>query len=86
MNRDSDTHLRDEYLSPYFHALESIGEGVNIATSDNKIKYVNVACTTMYGYSKDELIGQLVTIFIPPGGVLIRRRSDSVRAWQEVGG
>ena len=71
MNRNLDLQLHDGGLDPYFHALESIGEGANIITPDNQTRYVNGACATMYGYAKDELIGQPVTIFIPPGEVLI---------------
>ena len=52
-------------------ALESIGEAVAIVSSDNRIQYVNHACERMYGYYKAELVGQTVSIFLPPGDAAV---------------
>ena len=45
-------------LGEFALALESVGDGVTIVAADGRIKYVNVACEGIYGYSKAELTGK----------------------------
>ena len=52
-------------------ALESIGEGVDIAACDDRITYVNSACAKMYGYTREELIGQRASVFVPTDQVFV---------------
>jgi len=43
-------------LGEFALALESIDDGVTIVVADCRIKYANIACEDIYGYSKAELI------------------------------
>ena len=52
-------------------ALESIGEGVDITAPDDRIRYVNSACAKMYGYTREELIGQSASVFVPTDQVFV---------------
>lgn len=47
------------------HSLESINECVSITDDKNKIIYVNESFTKTYGFKKEELIGQHISIVQP---------------------
>ena len=70
-NHETAQHLMNEDFRQYELALESIGEAVTIVAPDNRIVYANSACEQIYCYSKAELIGQPITIYVPPGEVLV---------------
>ena len=48
-------------------ALESMGEGVAIVGPARVIRYVNTAFEVIYGYSRDEIVGQPSGVLIPMG-------------------
>lgn len=51
------------------HSLASIGECVSITDKDNTLLFVNDAFTKTYGYTRDELLGQNISIVRPGGGL-----------------
>jgi PAS domain S-box-containing protein len=67
-----------EELQHFALALENIEEGVDMATPDNLIRYVNTAYARMHGCSREELIGQPLAAFVPNDQVLVD--DDAIRA------
>lgn len=61
-------------------ALETMQIGVTITDLDGRITYVNPADARMHGYRVDELLGQDVGVYAPPG----RRRPLSVAQLKEL--
>ena len=55
--RDSEKKLND--------ILEAISDALVVVSEDGKISMVNSATIEMFGYSKNELLGQDIDIFIP---------------------
>ncbi|MDP2301663.1 MAG: PAS domain S-box protein [Ignavibacteria bacterium] len=51
------------------HSLESIGECVSITDTENHLLFVNEAFIKTYGYTKDELFGQNISIVRPDEGL-----------------
>ncbi|HBB91731.1 MAG: hypothetical protein A2X22_12185 [Bacteroidetes bacterium GWF2_49_14] len=49
------------------HAIESINECVSMTDSQNTILFVNQAFCQTYGYSREELIGQNISLIRSPG-------------------
>ncbi len=56
---------------------ESVSEGMMTVDDEGVISRINPAATNMFGYAKDELLGQQVEILVPPhlrqGHVTLRR-------------
>ena len=57
----------DEALRRLEKAFETMQLGLTIADVQGRIVYTNPADAAMHGYTVDELIGQQVAIFAPPG-------------------
>jgi len=51
------------------HSLESIGECVSITDTENHLLFVNEAFVKTYGYTKEELFGQNISIVRPDEGL-----------------
>lgn len=51
---------------PMFPILEAITDGVVIASDDGVIRYVNRAVETLFGYPANELVGQNLSVLVPP--------------------
>ncbi|MEW5842706.1 MAG: PAS domain S-box protein [Bacteroidota bacterium] len=67
------------------HSLESISECVSITDANNIILYVNDSFVKTYGYKKEELVGQHISIVQPSS--LVSPEIQSEILWQtEVGG
>ena len=49
-----------------------LGDAVTVTDRDNKVIYVNAAFEELYGYSREELLGQPVSLIVPPGELEIR--------------
>ncbi|MFU8837286.1 MAG: diguanylate cyclase domain-containing protein [Thiohalomonadaceae bacterium] len=62
---------------------DNIIDGVLTLHDDGRILSSNRACTTIFGYSKDALQGQLVSLLLPPAQRqrLERRLPDYLRRW-----
>lgn len=58
--------LLDSFLEQVSQAYESLGDGVTIVDANNRLVYVNPACEKLYGYTKDELISESLSLVIPP--------------------
>lgn len=62
----------------YFRGvLERAPDGLLVVDADGRIRLANAQCETLFGYTRDELIGQLVEILVPDD---IRPRHPELRA------
>jgi PAS domain S-box-containing protein len=58
------------------HSIESIAECVSITDADDIIIFINDAFAKTYGYYKEELIGQHISIVRPGGGKVTKNFQD----------
>ena len=65
-------------------AVGTMQLGVTITDLDGRIVYANPADATMHGYEVNELIGQDVRVFAPPGRAkpMSREQIESMRTWR----
>lgn len=62
----------------YFRGvLERAPDGLLVVDTDGRIRLANAQCETLFGYTRDELIGQLVEFLVPDH---IRPRHPELRA------
>lgn len=62
----------------YFRGvLERAPDGLLVVDADGRIRLANAQCETLFGYTRDEFIGQLVEILVPDS---IRPRHPELRA------
>ncbi len=56
------------------HSLESISECVSITDTENHLLFVNEAFIKTYGYTKEELFGQNISIVSPAEGLRVNNK------------
>jgi len=56
------------------HSLESISECVSITDTENHLLFVNEAFIKTYGYTKEELFGQHISIVSPAEGLRVNNK------------
>lgn len=68
--RSGDSPLEDRTISMLVaHAVENVAEAVTITDMNDVFVYVNRAFCRLYGYSREEILGERPTILVPPGAV-----------------
>jgi PAS domain S-box-containing protein len=60
-----DTSLRREAEAKFRGLLESAPDGIVVVDQDGRIAIVNGAVERMFGYSRDDLVGQPVELLVP---------------------
>jgi len=60
-----DEGLRDGADAKFYRLLESAPDAIVIAAGDGRIALVNAQAERLFGYPRDEMIGQLVEMLIP---------------------
>ena len=63
----SDQRFLDNHLKQLGQAFESLGDAVTIVDTDDRLVFVNSASETLYGYSKEELLGRPISIIVSDG-------------------
>ncbi len=58
--------LAEDHSNPTLPALDQVPDAVIIASPDNIIRYANRAVTTLLGWEVSALLGQPVTVVVPP--------------------
>jgi two-component system sensor histidine kinase/response regulator len=61
----------------YRGVLERAPDGLLVVDSDGRIRLANAQCETLFGYNRDELVGQSVDMLVPDN---IRPRHPELRA------
>ncbi len=68
----SDQYLLENHnLRLLAQAYERLGDAVTISDTDGKLVYVNSACEKLYGYSREELLGQSFPLIAPSGQFVV---------------
>ena len=62
---------KDYLLRNFGDSYGFLGDAVTVTDHENNFVYVNAACEKLYGYSKDELLCQPVSLIVPPGEIEI---------------
>ncbi|MFW6193760.1 MAG: EAL domain-containing protein [Gemmatimonadota bacterium] len=74
---------RDVALSLPLAVTDDLVEGVVVVDGDSRIRYANPAMTRIFGYGRDELVGEELTLLMPEGHA--RRHRSSVGSYLETG-
>ncbi|MCH7800204.1 MAG: PAS domain S-box protein, partial [Chloroflexi bacterium] len=69
-----------DHLYIFAQAYENLGDAVTVVDTEDCFVFVNAAFEEMYGYAKDEIIGQPLSLIVPPGQVPITEDSFDVGA------
>ena len=68
------THASLEgFLEQACQAYEGLKDAVTVLDRDNRLVYVNSACEMLYDYTREELVGESLSL------IASHRRTDSTR-------
>jgi diguanylate cyclase (GGDEF)-like protein/PAS domain S-box-containing protein len=51
-------------------AIQAVGDAVFVCDRFGRIEFVNAAFSALYGYSSEEIVGQLASVLVPEGATL----------------
>ena len=83
VSREVSGELNRHLLRDLQKAVEAMRIGLTVATPEGRIVYVNPAEAELHGWDRDELVGQLVTVYAPAPSPEKRPRGGP-RPWLRV--